>query len=157
MKLRYLILLLHLYEFGYRSQIFQWQVWKGCLQKTTLTDGLTSACVPQVTGEHGNVQQLASQATQTNGMDNAPPGMECGACGPLPEAELRKEDTKLPNMMVEAARHSRQKCEEPADVVARVVVGMIGFHRWSGDLCVKQPNSQTKQELKTGVRDPSAS
>lgn len=59
--------------------------------------------------------------SHSHGMDNAPPEMECGACGPLSEAELIKQGFKLSNMRVEAARHTRQKCEEPADVVARVV------------------------------------
>lgn len=124
-KLRSLILLLQLWEFGYKSQIFQF--WKTCLQKTALTDELTGACVPQVMGEHGNAQQLARRVTQAlmvqimRYTDNPAPEMECGACGPLPAAELRKQDIELSDMMVEAARHGSQKCEEPADAVARVV------------------------------------
>lgn len=55
------------------------------------------------------------------GMDNAPPEMGCEACGPLPETELRRLDIKVSNTMVEAARHSREKCEEPVDAVAREV------------------------------------
>lgn len=57
--------------------------------------------------------------------------------------------------MGEAARHVRQQREKPADFADSAAQGMAGFHGWLGGVTVR--SSQTPQELKTSVRDPSDS